>query len=336
MYIRKNYSLLKHNTFHLNIKTCWFIEYESEKDLQKLIKNKYFLSQNTYHIGEGSNILFLNDFKGIIIHSKIKGIEILKEDDDYIHLKVGASENWDSFVSHCVNKGWGGIENLSLIPGEVGSSAFQNIGAYGVEVSNSINEVHAYSLTTKIKRIFSKKECKFSYRHSFFKESKEIFYITHVVYRLSKKPSYILNYNYNNIKSALTGKEINLFTIRNAIISIRQLYLPNPKIFGNAGSFFINPSICITHYNQLKKQYSNIPCYFIDKKTVKISAAWLIEQCGGKKEHVGGAAVYEKQPLILINKKNATGKDILQLSKKIHSMVKTTFSIDLQLEINCL
>jgi len=333
MRIYENYPLLKHNTFHLNIKTRWFIEYESEKDLQKLQKEKHFCSLSVYHIGQGSNLLFLNDFEGIIIHSNIKGIEIIGEDKDYIHLKVGASENWDSLVSYCINKGWGGIENLSLIPGEVGASAFQNIGAYGVEASNVIEKVHTYSIATKSKRIFSHKECDYSYRHSFFKKSRE-FYITHVVYRLSKNPQFKLDYG--NIKFALKGEEINLSTIREAIISIRQSYLPNPEVLGNAGSFFINPCICITHYERLKKQHSDIPCYPIDEKTVKVPAAWLIERCGGKGKHLGGATIYEKHPLVIVNRGNATGKDIAQLAEKIRSMVKDAFGIELQLEVNYL
>ncbi|MDR2520851.1 MAG: UDP-N-acetylmuramate dehydrogenase [Bacteroidales bacterium OttesenSCG-928-I14] len=334
MNIYKNYSLLKHNTFHLNTKTHKFIEYESEEDLQKILEETRSPNEPIYHIGHGSNILFLNDFKGTIIHSNIKGIEIIKEDKTHILLKVGASEDWDSFVSYCVNKGWGGIENLSLIPGEIGASAFQNIGAYGAEISNVVEEVHAYSLTTKTKQIFSNKECKYSYRNSFFKESKEIFYITYVVYRLLKTPQFILNHD--KIKSYLYGKEINLINIRKAIIAIRQLSLPNLKIFGNAGSFFTNPYICIDHYKKLKKQYYNMPCYFVDNKIVKVSAAWLIEQCGGKKEYIGGASVYEKHALILINKNNATGQDISILAEKIQSMVKNTFGIKLKPEVSYL
>jgi UDP-N-acetylmuramate dehydrogenase len=334
MHIYENYSLLKYNTFHLNVKTRWFVEYESEEDLQKLQKDKHFCSKSIYHIGQGSNLLFLNNFEGTIVHSGIKGIEIIEENKEYIRLKVGASENWDSFVSYCVDKGWGGIENLSLIPGEVGASAFQNIGAYGVEISNVIDEVHTYSVITKSKRIFSYKECNYSYRHSFFKNSRGTFYITHVVYRLSKKPQFKLDYD--NIKFALKGKEINLSTIRKAIVSIRQSYLPNIAIFGNAGSFFTNPYIHIAHYERLKKQYPSIPFYPIDKKTVKIPAAWLIEQCGGKGKYLGGAAIYKKQPLIIVNQGNATGKDIAQLAEKIYSLVKDTFGIELQTEVDYL
>jgi UDP-N-acetylmuramate dehydrogenase len=252
MLIYENYSLLKHNTFHLDVKTRWFVEYESEADLQKLLKDEYFYSQTFWHIGQGSNLLFLGDFDGVIVHSGIKGIEKLKEDENHVWLKVGAAEDWDAWVAYCVEKGWGGIENLSGIPGEVGASAFQNIGAYGVEASECITEVHTYSLETQEKKVFSNADCDYSYRHSFFKEpeNRGLYYITHVVYRLSKKPEY--KPDYGNVKSYLEGKEINLQTLRDAIIAIRAAKLPDPAVQGNAGSFFMNPYICIAHYEGLK------------------------------------------------------------------------------------
>jgi UDP-N-acetylmuramate dehydrogenase len=333
MYIYENYSLLKHNTFNLDVKTRWFVEYESEDDLQKLLSDEYFLSQPFWHIGQGSNLLFLGDFEGVIIHSAIKGIEVLKEDETHIWLKTGAAEIWDSFVEYCVEKKWGGIENLSSIPGEAGSSAYQNIGAYGVEASNCICEVHTYSLKTKEKRIFTNKECDYSYRHSFFKkpENKGLYYITHVVYRLSKQPEFKLNYG--DLKSYLDGKEINLQTVREAIISIRESKLPNPKILGNAGSFFINPYMCIPHYESLKKKYPDIPYYPVNDEVVKTSAAWLIDQCGLKGKTMGGAAVYEKQPLVIVNKKNATGEEIAHLAEEIRKAVYEKFKVELQSEV---
>ncbi|MDR0683051.1 MAG: UDP-N-acetylmuramate dehydrogenase [Dysgonamonadaceae bacterium] len=333
MRIYENYSLLKHNTFNLDIKTRWFVEYESEGDLQKLLKDEYFLSQPSCHIGRGSNLLFLSDFYGVIIHSAIKGIEVLNEDETHIRLKIGAAEIWDSFVEYCVENRWGGVENLSFIPGEVGSSAYQNIGAYGVEASDCISEVHTYSLKTGEKRIFSNEECNYSYRHSFFKmqENKGLYYITHVVYQLSKQPEFKLNYG--DIKSYLEGKEINLQTVRKAIISIRESKLPNPEILGNAGSFFINPYLCIVHYESLKKQYPNIPYYPVNEKVVKTSAAWLIDRCGLKGKTLGGAAVHEKQPLVIVNKKNATGKDIALLAEEIRKAVYEKFKIELQSEV---
>jgi len=334
MRIEENYSLLKHNTFGLDVKTRFFVEYENEEDLQKLLEDEYFLSQTFWHIGQGSNLLFLGDFAGVIVHSGIMGIEVEKEDDNHIWLKVGAAEDWDNFVSYCVNKGWGGIENLSLIPGEVGASAFQNIGAYGVEASDCISEVHTYSLETREKRVFTQEECNYSYRHSFFKETENrgLYYITHVVFRLSKIPEFKLDYG--NLSTHIKGKELNLQTIREAVISIRQSKLPDPKVSGNAGSFFMNPYICIAHYESLKKRYPTIPHYPVNDTVVKVPAAWLIEQCGLKGKELGGAAISEMQPLVIVNQGNATGSEIASLAEVVCQEVKKKFDVELQPEVN--
>jgi UDP-N-acetylmuramate dehydrogenase len=333
MRIYENYSLLKHNTFNLNVKTRWFVEYESEADLQKLLKDEYFLSQTFWHIGQGSNLLFLGDFDGVIIHSAIKGIEVLKENESCVWLKIGAAEIWDSLVAYCVEKGWGGIENLSFIPGEVGASAYQNIGAYGAEASDCISEVHAYALETGEKRIFTNEECDYSYRNSFFKkpENKGLYYITHVVYRLSRQPEF--NLDYGDIKSYLAGKEINLQTVRNAIISIRESKLPDPKVTGNAGSFFINPCLCTAHYEGLKAHYPDIPCYPVNGEVIKTSAAWLIDRCGLKGKTLGGAAVHEKQPLVIVNQANASGNEIALLAEEVRRAVYEKFKVELQSEV---
>jgi UDP-N-acetylmuramate dehydrogenase len=247
---------------------------------------------------------------------------------------VGAAEIWDDLVAYCVNKDWGGIENLSLIPGEVGASAFQNIGAYGVEASDCVSEVYAYCLETGDKKIFSAEDCTFSYRHSFFKEKENrgLYYITHIVYQLDKQPEFKLDYG--NVRAALEGKEINLKTVREAIIAIRKSKLPDPEIIGNAGSFFTNPYICMEHFEGLRKQYPDIPHYPVNDEVVKIPAAWLIEQCGWKGKTAGGAAVYEKQPLVIVNQANATGSDIALLAEEICRSVKETFFIELQPEVN--
>jgi UDP-N-acetylmuramate dehydrogenase len=333
MRIYENYSLLKHNTFNLDVKTRWFVEYESEADLQKLLKDEYFFSQPFWHIGQGSNLLFLSDFNGVIIHSAIKGMEVLEENEHQVRLKVGASEVWDSLVEYCVEKGWGGIENLSLIPGEVGASACQNIGAYGVEASDCIAEVHAYALETGEKRIFTNEDCDYSYRNSFFKkpENKGLYYITHVIYRLSKQPEFKLDYG--NLKSRLEGKDVNLQTVREAVISIRESKLPDPKKLGNAGSFFMNPYLCMSHYEGLKKKYPDIPHYPVDEEVVKISAAWLIDRCGLKGKTVGGAAIHENQPLVIVNQGNATGEEIALLAEEVRRTVYEKFKIELQPEV---
>ncbi|MDR0427196.1 MAG: UDP-N-acetylmuramate dehydrogenase [Dysgonamonadaceae bacterium] len=334
MQIHENHSLLEHNTFNLDVKARFFIEYESEDDLQKLLRDEYFMSQTFWHIGQGSNLLFLGNYNGIIVHSGIKGIEKVKEDNETVWLKVGAAEDWDSFVSYCVDKGWGGIENLSLIPGEVGASAFQNIGAYGVEASDCIEEVHTYFLKTGEKKIFRHTECNYSYRNSFFKETENrgLYYITHVIYKLSKNPEFKLDYG--DVRKLLEGKEINLKNIRDVIIQIRNSKLPDPKIIGNAGSFFMNPCIGKEHFEKIRKDYPNIPFYQSDNNKAKIPAAWLIDQCGLKGKTLGGAAIHEKQPLVIINKDNATGDEIALLAEEVRRKVKEKFDITLHPEVN--
>ena len=334
MRIEQNYSLLKYNTFGLYVKTKYFVEYETEADLQKLLRDEFFLSQRFWHIGQGSNLLFLGDFDGIIVHSAIQGIEKIKEDEHSVWLKAGAGNSWDSFVAYCVDNEWGGLENLSLIPGEVGASAVQNIGAYGAEVSERIEEVHACSLETGEKRIFTHVECDYSYRNSFFKqpENKGKYYVTHVVFKLSKQPEFRLNYG--NIREYLAGKPVSLQTVREAVIAVRESKLPDPKITGNAGSFFMNPFINMEYFQDLKKLYPDIPHYPVSEKMVKIPAAWLIEQCGLKGKTVGGAAVHEKHALVIINKNHATGKEIASLAEEICKAVKEKFDIALQPEVN--
>lgn len=334
MQIHENYSLLKHNTFHLDVKARWFIQYDSEEDLLRLLSDEYFFSQAFWHIGQGSNLLFLSDFNGIIIHSGIKGIEIEREDQNHVWLKVGAAEDWDSFVGYCVSQGWGGLENLSHIPGEVGASAFQNIGAYGVEASDYIEEVHTYFLETGEKRIFKKEECNYSYRHSFFKEAENrgLYYITHVIYKLDKNPAFRLDYG--NVRASLEGKEINLKNIREAVIAIREEKLPDPNKVGNAGSFFMNPYVSKEKLNEIQKKYPDIPFYNCDESMVKIPAAWLIDQCGLKGKTYGGAAIHERQPLVIINKDNATGDDIALLAEEVRRTVDEKFGIELHPEVN--
>jgi len=334
MRIEQNYSLLKYNTFGLNIKTKYFAEYESEEDLRKLLRDEFFFSQRFWHIGQGSNLLFLGDFDGIIVHSAIQGIEKLKEDEHSVWLKVGAGNDWDSLVASCVENGWGGLENLSLIPGETGAAAVQNIGAYGAEVSERIEEIHAYALETGEKLIFTGDECDYSYRSSFFKkiENKGKYYIVHVVFKVSKHPEFRLDYG--NIREYLAGKPVSLQTVREAVIAIRKSKLPDPKKEGNAGSFFVNPYISPEHFQDLKERYPDIPYYPVDEDRMKISAAWLIEHCGWKGKTLGGAAVHEKHALIIINKNRATGQEIALLAEEIRRGVKEKFDIELQPEVN--
>ncbi len=331
--IEKQYSLLSHNTFGIDVKTDSFIEYSSSEDLKKILSDK--LIKNPYlHIGSGSNLLFISDYKGTILHSKIQGIKLKKETDDEVFVQVGAGVEWDYFVAYCVSQGWAGIENLSLIPGEVGASAIQNIGAYGVEAKDLITQVETVERGTGKTRIFTNAECNYSYRQSIFKaELKDQYIITYVTFKLSKHPIY--NLEYGNINLELTKyPEISLSTIRQAIIAIRNSKLPDPKIEGNAGSFFMNPIIPRSQFLELQKQFPDIPHYDMDKDCVKIPAGWMIDRCGWKGKAIGHAGVHSKQALVLVNRGNATGGEIVNLSQEIRTSVKNMFNIEIHPEVN--
>jgi len=332
--IEKQYSLLSHNTFGFNVKTDTFIEYSSTDDLKHILCDKELLNGPYLHIGSGSNLLFTSDYKGTILHSKIQGIEVTENTDDYVLVKVGAGVEWDNFVAHCVSQGWAGAENLSLIPGEVGASAVQNIGAYGVEAKDLITQVDTVEIATAKERTFANAECNYSYRQSIFKsELKNKFIVTYVTYKLSKNP--VFNLEYGNIKAELEKcPEISLATIRQAIIAIRDSKLPDPKIEGNAGSFFMNPIIPRSQFLELQKQFPEIPFYDIDEDRVKVPAGWMIDKCGWKGKTLGHVGVHSKQALVLVNKGNATGDEIVNLSREIQASVKKLFNIEIHPEVN--
>ncbi|MDR2384895.1 MAG: UDP-N-acetylmuramate dehydrogenase [Tannerella sp.] len=334
MRIEQNYSLKEHNTFHINVNTRWFIEYENEKELLNILHDEYFRKCLSLHIGEGSNLLFINDFNGIIFHSQIKGTKVLKESAEHVLLRIGAAEHWDDVVSFAISKGWGGIENLSYIPGEAGAAAVQNIGAYDIEIKDVIETVEAYNQLTCERKIFTKEECAYNYRHSRFKENdREPYIITHINIKLLKTPDY--NLNYGNLKEKLAGKDISLRSVRETVIEMRKSKLPEIKEYGNAGSFFMNPYICSEHYECLKKYYPEIPFYPVNKEVVKISAAWLIEQCGFKGKREGNVGTYPKQALVIINYGGATGEEIISYAEKIQKAVKEKFYIELTKEVKC-
>lgn len=330
---KKQYSLLAHNTFGLEAKADTFIEYSSIEDLKSILTDKALFSLPYMHIGSGSNLLFTSDFKGTILHSKIDGINVIEENNDYVLVRVGAGVDWDSFVEHCVSNKWAGAENLSLIPGEVGASAVQNIGAYGVEAKDLIISVETLEIATGEKRTFLNNECNYSYRKSIFKnELKNQYFITYVTFKLSKTP--VFNLEYGNIKSELEKyPEISLKTIRQAIIDIRNSKLPDPKIEGNAGSFFMNPIISRELFTTLQNKYPNIPHYSVDEKLVKVPAAWMIDQCGWKGKCLGNAGVHKNQALVLVNKGNATGDEIIALSDAVRASVREKFDIDIHPEV---
>lgn len=330
MHSFKNYSLLGHNTFGINVSASCFIEYESEEELTKLIpvlRNRRFL-----HIGGGSNLLFTENFNGTVLHSAIHGIETAEETDEEVLLRVGAGEKWDDFVAYTVNCGWSGIENLSFIPGEVGASAIQNIGAYGVEAKDTIAIVEAIDLTNGKKRIFGNAECNYGYRQSIFKtQLKGMYAITYVTFRLSKR--FVPKLDYGNIRSMLHDEEPTAKHIRDIIIDIRKSKLPDPKVTGNAGSFFMNPIISRDRFEYLHKKYPDIP-YYDTNSGVKIPAGWMIEQCGWKGKSLNKAGVHSLQALVLVNLGGATGKDILSLSNAVCQSVKDKFGISIHPEVN--
>ncbi|MBO4397421.1 MAG: UDP-N-acetylmuramate dehydrogenase [Bacteroidaceae bacterium] len=314
------------NTFGIKAYAKRVIEYKSEEELVSLIPSLH--GEKYFHVGGGSNLLFVNDFDGIILHSCIKGFSVT--DDE---IRVGAGVVWDDFVEWSVLNGWSGIENLSFIPGEVGASAVQNIGAYGVEVKDVITKVDCVDLQTGERRTFTNKECNYAYRQSIFKkELKGKYAVTYVTYKLSRTFAPKLEYG-NIIKSLPKGIEVTPTLVRNTIIDIRKQKLPDPKVYGNAGSFFMNPVVSHDKFLQIQKDYPDMPYYETDNG-VKIPAGWMIEQCGWKGKSLGKAAVHDKQALVLVNLGGATGKDILHLCDVVRGCVKEKFDIDIHPEVN--
>ena len=334
MNTNQHISLLPYNTFGINAKADYFIEYDSIADLQAVLQMDIVKQNRILHIGSGSNLLFLKDFEGVVLHSAIKDITGTREDVDSAYLEVGSGVVWDDLVAYCVLNGLGGIENLSLIPGEVGASAVQNIGAYGVEVQDIILEVNAVEIETATVRTFSNEECHYGYRSSIFKnELKGKYIITSVLFRLDKKPKFKLNYQHLE-EEVLKCGEVNLQTIRQTIIAVRESKLPDPKVLGNAGSFFMNPIIAKTLFVSLQEKYPNIPHYVVSETEEKVPAGWLIDQCGWKGKQIGRAGVHNKQALVLVNLGGATGAEIVHLAEQIQSSVKETFGIELKPEVN--
>lgn len=335
MNIRKNYSLLSHNTFGMDVKASVFMEYTSEDELKEILQHQFCCTDKWLHIGGGSNLLFTEDYQGTVLHSAIKGYEIVDETDEDVLVKVGAGEVWDDFVAYAVEHDWYGAENLSLIPGEVGASAVQNIGAYGVEAKDIIVKVDTLEVATARPRYFSNADCNYAYRESVFKKDlKGKYIVTYVTYRLKKKPVFRLEYG--NVKEELekTGKEMTLQRVREVIIRIREAKLPDPKTQGNAGSFFMNPIVPYTLFESLLTVYPKMPHYIINAERVKIPAAWLIDQCGWKGKRVGNAGVHDRQALVLVNCGGATGKEIIRLSEDIQKSVSEKFGIVISPEVN--
>ena len=325
-----NYSLLSRNTFGMDVKAKRFVEYDNEEELKALIPT---LSGEVLHMGGGSNLLFKGDFEGTVLHSAIKGIEVVDESAESALVRVGAGEVWDDFVAWAVERGLGGVENLSLIPGEVGASAVQNIGAYGVEAKDVIALVEAIDLSNGQRRVFGTEECNYAYRQSIFKNAlKGKYAITYVTYRLQKQP--VLKLDYGNIRAVLGGNgQHTISDVRQAIIDIRNAKLPDPKVQGNAGSFFMNPVVSREKFLSIQKDYPQMPFYEVEGG-VKIPAGWMIDQCGWKGKSLGRAGVHDKQALVLVNLGGATSDEIITLCNTICKDVKEKFGIDIHPEVN--
>ena len=330
----QNYSLLAHNTFGIEAFAKRFVEYSSEEELVAFIESNIHEQQNLFHIGGGSNLLFVSDYDGTILHSAIKGIEVVDEDEFGVSIRVGAGEVWDEFVDHVISKGWFGVENLSFIPGEVGASAVQNIGAYGVEAKDVIQYVETIDLYSGEKKCFKNVQCEYSYRKSVFKgEVKGRYAITYVVFRLSKIFTPILEYG--NIRSCIPVEtELTASVLRDTIIDIRKRKLPDPAVQGNAGSFFMNPIITQDKFVALLNEYPDMPYYRLDSDNVKIPAGWMIEQCGWKGRGLGKAGVHDLQALVLVNLGGASGLDILRLCDDVRASVNDKFGIEITPEVN--
>ena len=335
MKIQKDYSLLPHNTFGMDVKASLFMEYSSVKELKTLLAQQAWVPGEWLHIGGGSNLLFTKDYPGTILHSAIKGFKVTSEDEEEVIVRAGAGEVWDDFVAYTVSQGWYGAENLSLIPGEVGASAVQNIGAYGMEAKDLIVNVETVEVATGKVRIFENSECQYAYRESIFKHAlKGQYIVTHVSYRLGKTPVYHLDYG--NIRTELDkqGCQLTLQHVRNTIIGIRNAKLPDPQVQGNAGSFFMNPIVPRAQFEALLKDYPSMPHYILDNDRIKIPAAWMIDQCGWKGKQLGRAGVHSKQALVLINCGGATGQEVIALSEEIQQSVFQKFGIRIFPEVN--
>ncbi len=337
MIIRENVPLRTLNTFGMNVSARWFVALTKEEQLEELFLSEKWKPVDHFILGGGSNILFTKDVNALVVRNELRGIEVVKEDAEYVYVKAGAGEVWHEFVLDCIRNQRGGVENLSLIPGSVGAGPMQNIGAYGVEMKDVFHELEAFHVREGYTRKFSADECKFGYRESVFKhEVRNQFLITSVTFRLSKTPKF--NTSYGAIEKELETmgvKALSIAAISQAVINIRSSKLPDPAKIGNAGSFFKNPVIGAEQHAQLKKDFPNIVSY-PSGNDFKLAAGWLIEQCGWKGFREGDTGVHKDQALVLVNYGNADGQKIYELSQRVMDSVKEKFGVALEREVNIL
>jgi UDP-N-acetylmuramate dehydrogenase len=332
MDIRKNISLKPYNTFGIDVIAREFAAFHSVDELQEGVVH----SAASLILGGGSNILFTKDFDGLVLKNELKGIEVVGENDTHVFVKAAAGENWHRFVMYCVENNYAGLENLSLIPGNCGASPMQNIGAYGVEIKDVFHELEAFHLKDKTIQKFSAADCAFGYRESVFKRKyRNQFVILNTTYRLNKIP--VFNTSYGAIEQELEKmnvKDVSIQAISQAVINIRSSKLPDPKVIGNAGSFFKNPTLPKEELGRLQQVEPSIPFYTVGDSHIKIPAGFLIENLGWKGYRKGDAGCHAKQALVLVNYGNAKGKDIFGLSEEILRSVKDKFKIELEREVN--
>jgi UDP-N-acetylmuramate dehydrogenase len=333
MNISENFSLKKYNSFGIDVFAKYFAGFKSETELIEIVTNSTI---DKLILGGGSNILFTKNFDGIVLKNEIYGIEVINEDAEHIYIKSGAGVVWHDFVLYCIQNNYAGAENLSIIPGTVGASPMQNIGAYGVELKDIFYSLEAYHIADKKIVHFTNTDCAFGYRESIFKNKyKNEFIILNVTFCLNKKPNY--NTTYGAIESEMEKMGVqqkSIKAISDAVINIRNSKLPNPAVIGNAGSFFKNPTITNAEFNLLKNTFENIVGYAVGTTHTKVAAGWLIEQCGWRGYRKADAGCHEKQALVLVNYRNANGNEIFELSKEIIFSVKEKFGIELEREVN--
>ncbi len=336
--IQSHVSLKPYNTFGIDANARYWVEVNNEEDLKTVLQLTDFINQPKLILGGGSNVLLCHNFDGLVVKVAIPGIDVVREDDDHVYITAGAGVNWHEFVQFCVQNGYAGMENLSLIPGTVGAAPMQNIGAYGVELEQVFESLTAVHILTSEKRTFTHAECAFGYRESVFKRDlKGQYIITSVTFQLNKHP--VFHTRYGAIQETLAEMGISedalsIKAISEAVIRIRRSKLPDPTQIGNAGSFFKNPEIPKPQFDTLKARYPNLPGYPMSDDVVKIPAGWLIEQAGWKGYRSGDAGVHTKQALVLVNYSKATGDEIMQLAKKVQESVYTKFGITISPEVN--
>ena len=332
--VKEDYSLKPYNTFAIDVKCRYFVESDEEEALRAFVADYEWQPSEVLILGGGSNFLFTEDFTGTVFYPAMQGKEVIKEDEEEVWVRIGAGVEWDDFVAWTVEQGWGGVENLSFIPGHVGAAPVQYVGAYGMEAGERIDRVEAIALDKAIQVEIAGKDCRFAYRDSIFKrEWKNRYIITRVVFRLSKKTEFRLDYGALRSELEKMGGEVNLTNIRQAVIRIRRSKLPDVAEIPNAGSFFKNPVVSREQADRLLAEYPGMPVYEVDDACCKLAAGWMIEQCGWKGRTSGKAGVHDKQALVLVNRGGASGIEITRLANEIRKSVFMKFGIWIEPEV---